>query len=140
MIYLDNLIDRIEIDLDSLSSLIELSKGADMKTHNRFIAEYDLMLRIYNNIQAIMSGNEIDLLPIDKDWLESVGGGNTPDLTGKGVAQSIPTLTGYISWLKIVMYLGKDFDNFNEIARREWLRTSKLKPKDNSTLHSVWDM
>ena len=67
MIYLDNMIDRLEIDLDSLTSLIELSKGADINRHNAFIAEYDLMLRIYNNIQAIMSGNEIDLLPIDKD-------------------------------------------------------------------------
>ena len=65
MIYLDNMIDRLEIDLDSLTSLIELSKGADMDTHNGFIAEYDLMLRIYNNIQAIMSGNEIDLVNLN---------------------------------------------------------------------------
>ncbi len=65
MIYLDNMIDRLEIDLDSLTSLIELSKGADMETHNAFIAEYDLMLRIYNNIQAIMSGNENDLVNLN---------------------------------------------------------------------------
>ena len=65
MIYLDNMIDRLEIDLDSLSSLIELSKGADIKIHNAYIAEYDLMLRIHQNIQAIMSGNEIDLVNLN---------------------------------------------------------------------------
>ena len=65
MIYLDNMIDRLEIDLDSLSSLIELSKGADIKIHNAYIAEYDLMLRIYQNIQAIMSGNEVDLVNLN---------------------------------------------------------------------------
>mgnify|MGYP004277139585 CR=1 FL=1 len=84
MIYLDNMIDRLEIDLESLTSLIELSKGADMDTHNGYIAEYDLMLRIYNNIQAIMSGNEIDLVNLnDIDWLE-----------GSGVAHSTPTFIG----------------------------------------------
>jgi hypothetical protein len=56
MVYVNRIIDGIELDLESLTSLIELSKGADMATHENFIREHDLLMAIYKDAM-----NRIDL-------------------------------------------------------------------------------
>jgi len=51
MVYINRIIDGIELDLESLTSLIELSKGADMATHENFIREWELLMSIYEVAQ-----------------------------------------------------------------------------------------
>ena len=56
MVYINRIIDGIELDLESLTSLIELSKSANMATHLNFIREHDLLMAIYKDAM-----NQIDL-------------------------------------------------------------------------------
>ena len=51
MIYINRIMDGISLDLESLTSLIELSKGADIATHQNFIREFDLLMAIYKVAQ-----------------------------------------------------------------------------------------
>ena len=56
MFYLDNLIDSIEIELDSLDSKIELSKSSlgSPEVHEGFIADHDLLHTVYLAITNVV--------------------------------------------------------------------------------------
>jgi hypothetical protein len=54
MRYLDNIIDSIAIELDSLDSKIELSKSSTAEAREGFIADHELLHSVYLAITNVV--------------------------------------------------------------------------------------
>ena len=61
MIYLDKTLDKLELDLESLESMIHIMEAGDYTTYLSMCKERKILARIIHVAKAIISASGIDL-------------------------------------------------------------------------------